>query len=76
MILIKRFYYVSVSGAFYGYCDGWNGVGITSTLLFRLHLLWMYHEKNSTRILCETVISHDRKGFYEAEGGKGWPYGY
>jgi len=46
MILIKKFNYVSVSGAFYGYFDGWNGVGITSTLLFRLHLLWMYHEKN------------------------------
>lgn len=39
MILIKKFYYVSVSGAFYGYFDEWNGVGITSTLLFLLHHL-------------------------------------
>ena len=39
MILIKKFNYVSVSGAFYGYFDEWNGVCITSTLLFLLHTL-------------------------------------
>ena len=38
-MILKKFNYVSVSGAFYGYFDGWNGVGITSTLLFLLHPL-------------------------------------